>query len=250
MIICFSGTGNSRAVAVELGRFVHGGFREINAAFFDNPVVDLRGDKTVVWVFPVYSWGVPPVVRNAMKTIRFDSNDAVHHAVMTCGDDAGYAGKMFQADLRRRGFRPGGLSTVIMPNTYVCMKGFDVDSPDVVRKKIAAMPARVAAIAADLGGVDVVRGKYPFVKTRLVYPWFVRHAMNPAGFHATDQCIGCGRCAGVCPMQNIAMNDRQPVWRDNCAFCLECYHICPRHAVAYKNATEHKGQYLYENHEI
>lgn len=43
---------------------------------------------------------------------------------------------------------PPRILSVIMPNTYVLMKGFDVDTPEVADAKLKAMPDRVAHIAA------------------------------------------------------------------------------------------------------
>lgn len=89
-----------------------------------------------------------------------------------------------------------------------------------------------------------VPGGMAWLKTRLIYPWFVRHSMSPRPFRHTDACIACGACMRACPMANISADALgRPVWADDCAFCLACYHACPRHAVAYGHTTDKKGQY-------
>lgn len=260
MIACFTGTGNSLMVA-----------RLLAESLGEDPgaVVQLRGEmllhpadtslttgrsEVVVWVFPVYSWGIPPVVEAFMTNVGMAGSmpHAVHHAVLTYGDDAGLTPKLWRKILTSRGARPGGVYGVQMPNTYVLMKGFNTDPAHVEEMKLRLAPGRVEEIArkikANPRGVwetDVKSGHFAWIKSRIIYPWFVRNAMSPKPFHSTDQCIGCGLCARSCPMENITMTtSRRPEWSDRCALCLRCYHICPVHAVAYGKATLGKGQYI------
>ena len=133
-----------------------------------------------------------------------------------------------------------------MPNTYTLMKGFDVDTPDLAARKLSEAVGRVRDIAAAIkndGPSELVRGSFPWVKSAVIYPWFVRFAMSPKPFHAKGGCISCGLCARGCPMRNIRMVGETPVWGNNCALCLRCYHYCPRNAVAYGDKTVGKGQW-------
>lgn len=252
MIICFSGTGNSAAVASRLSRSL--GNEEVvmlrGELLTDNtPELQCDGER-VVWVFPTYSWGVPPVVVGFMRRVKIaGGTGAVHHMVTTCGDDIGRADEQWSRIAESRGWRTGGRWSVQMPNTYVCMKGFDVDRKSLEREKLAAMPQRVETIAGAIAGgsdaTDVVRGGWSRLKTAVIYPWFIRFAMSPGKFLVTDECIGCGICARGCPTCNITLDSdsHRPEWGDNCAMCLRCYHYCPVNAIAYGKTTRGKGQY-------
>ena len=244
MILVFSGTGNSLYVAELLA----------SPSCLDDRVVrfpesvQAKPGERVVWCFPVYSWGVPPVVIKWMQTVAPGlKGSGRHYAVMTCGDDTGNTPGQWRRLVRKLGFEPATAFSVQMPNTYVLMKGFDTDPAEVAKEKIAAAPARVRLIADhiknDTPGDMCVRGSWPRVKSGIIYPWFVRYAMSPRPFHPTEQCVGCGLCARTCPLKNITMIDNRPAWGDNCALCLRCYHICPHHAVAYGKATKDKSQY-------
>ena len=250
MIILFSGCGNTAKVADELSRLTADSVLRLTPAMLRSgavaPSIEATGPR-VIWAFPVYSWGVPPVVRRFIRNVRLRAAYGIPHImVATCGDDAGACADMWRRDIEARGWNAFRAFSVQMPNTYVMMRGFDVDSPEVAARKLAAMPSRVGEIVSEIdspGADDVVRGSWPRFKTHVIYPGFVRYAMSPKPFHATDACIGCGACVRHCPMANISLSEGKPRWGSECAFCLGCYHVCPLNAVAYGRATAGKGQY-------
>ena len=248
MIICFTGTGNSRYVACELARLLG----EDDIVMLGNgdcrPLSHVT-DSRAVWVFPTYSWGVPPVVARAMR-MSSCSPGTVNYMVTTCGDDTGLIAAQWRRLMRGRGTTATAYS-VIMPNTYTLMRGFDVDAPEVAAAKLAAAPARIAGIArriaARIPGDDMHTGRFAWFKSRVIYPWFVRFAMSPRPFAADpERCTRCGLCARSCPCMNISVGrNALPQWGSDCALCLRCYHICPAHAVGYGKATDGKGQYMF-----
>lgn len=252
MILCFSGTGNSRLVARQLQGHLGGEVVELSGQRLLQPwteVLEVPAGEPVVWVCPVYSWGLPPVVAKFIRRSKIKgAHEARHFLVCTCGDDVGCADNRWRKLVGRRGWSPRGAFSVMMPNTYVCMTGFDTDSPGVAAEKIAAMPGRVEEIVKKIRGdfaeSDVVRGRYAWLKTWVVYPLFRVTCMSPGPFRATEACTACGLCARSCPMDNISMADGCPVWGRDCAMCLRCYHQCPAHAIAYGKETAGKGQYV------
>ena len=252
MIICFSGTGNSAAVASRLSVLLDDESLVLLRGEIltgEKPALTLKGER-IIWVFPTYSWGVPPVVADFIGRVEIAGADNVpHFMVTTCGDDIGRTDRIWQRLIGMRGWSTAGRWSVRMPNTYVCMKGFDVDSKRVEGEKLGAMPSRVADIAGAIIGrpdaVDVETGSWAWIKTKLIYPWFRRYAMSSKSFRVSDACIGCGACERGCPTENIRLNagTKRPEWDDNCALCLHCYHYCPTNAIAYGKNTGGKGQY-------
>ncbi len=257
MILYFSGTGNSRAVAEMLATILGEHAEPVTPAMRGGVISLPDSESHIVWVYPIYSWGVPPYILEIVRTVRIEGHDdIVHHAVVTCGDDCGLADRMWRKALSSRGWRDGAMMSVQMPNNYVSLPGFDVDSAGVEEAKLAAYPEHVREIAERLRKdekiTDIVRGSFALIKTRVIYPWFVRHAMSPSRFSVTDACVSCGRCATHCPLGNIVMHPShgnpkalRPAWGNDCAGCLGCYHICPVHAVNYTSATRDKGQYYF-----
>lgn len=250
MLITFSGTGNSLAVSRRLGARLGGETVTLENRMLLKPeetVLEVAAGEPVIWVCPVYSWGIPPVVERFIRRVRFKgAHQSPHFLVVTCGDDIGYADNCWRQLIGRRGWSPRGSFSVTMPNTYVLMKGFDVDSPGTESRKMEEMPARVdavaSAIARGFSGDDVVRGNAAWIKTYVIRPFFNIFCTSPRPFHSSGACVGCGKCSRGCPLENITMKEGRPQWHNHCALCLRCYHICPEHAVEYGKATRSKGQ--------
>lgn len=151
MIIYFSGTGNTRHCALTLAGLLGDSVHELSPAELLAPEAtefDLAGER-IVWAFPTYSWGMPPVVARFIAKARFGKNicGAKHYMLTTCGDDMGYTDSQWRRLMKRRNLTAAGAYTVIMPNTYTLMKGFDVDSPEVAKAKVEASAERLEAIA-------------------------------------------------------------------------------------------------------
>ena len=216
MIFCFSACGNTALVAHRLAGILG---EKVTMITNNAPrSYDVDTHRRVIWAFPVYSWGLPREVRDYIRTVRIIGGETKDHfMVATCGDDAGLADKIWAKSIAGRGWRPIAAHTVIMPNTYVNLPGFDVDKVTLANEKLSEAPERIEEIA---------------------------HASSPKPFKAEAHCIGCGKCSRSCPMGNIAIVNSIPQWGNNCTMCMACYHHCPYHAVAYGKITRKKGQYL------
>lgn len=230
MIHCFSGMGNSAAVANRLEL-------RLPPDFADD-----------VWVMPVYSWGIPPVMLRHLE--KLDLSGKVCHLVCTCGDDTGNIDRQWRRLVESRGGEAGAVFSVRMPNTYVCLPFMDVDSEAVRERKLREAAARVDYIASRLAGggreTDIRRGALPRFKSGVIYPLFFRRLMKADKFHHSSSCRACGECMRLCPNGNISKGeDGMPRWGADCAFCLRCYHVCKAHAVVYGKETRNKGQYLH-----
>jgi len=252
MIICFSGTGNTRSVADHLSSPLGDEVFMLSTDLMREPekIMLKVPDGRLIWAFPIHGWGLPLIVGRVIKDMRIlGQADVVHHFVCSCGDDIGYADKVWRTELAARGWRTGSAFSVQMPNNYVAFPGFDVDSREVMQEKLDKMPERVKAIAMALergeNAVDVVRGLFPRIKTYVI-GWYFRHFLTGTKpFRADDSCVGCGKCARNCPLGCIDIVNGKPRWEDKCTMCLRCYHLCPCHALRYGGSTKGKGQYLH-----
>ncbi len=248
MIFSFSGTGNSRAVASTLARLTGDSIALINDTA--PSTVTLGKHEALGLVFPVYAWGMPRVVENFLSRLTLLGEDTPYiYMVCTCGDDIGRTDRLVARMLRRKALTLSAAWSIVMPNTYTALPGFDTDPTDLVQEKLATARERISAIAPLInarqrGITDVKPGAMPGVKTYVLRPLFNAFLTSPRRFRTTAACVGCGKCIAACPLQNITpQTDRRPTWGKNCTSCFACYHACPLHAVEYGSATRGKGQW-------
>lgn len=263
MIFYFSGTGNSLWVARRLSQALGGG---APAAVADelrkaggNGVCEyvLEEGEPLILVFPVHSWGPAVMMLRFVRRLRIrDYGGQPVYAVCTCGDTCGLTDRMMKEALARRGLPLNACWSVRMPNNYILMKGFGVDSDEVAAAKLASAPQEADAVAkAIMDGSSIadgagyrhyVTGTKPWLKSRVVNPLFRRFMAGPGSstkFHASDACIGCGLCASVCPTGTVTMQDGRPVWGRGCVQCTACIHRCPVRAIDWGTLTRSQGRY-------
>lgn len=239
MVYFFSGTGNSEFVARRLAGLLGDGIVQIE------PSSVVERDGRVGLVFPVYAWGLPQVVERFLACNRERLDGQYVYAVLTCGDDVGYADRVLAKAVDGR---LDAVFSVAMPNTYVCLLGFDVDSREVARAKVADTLKRLPSLAADIearkAAVEVCRGSMPWLKTYVMRPLFNRFLVTDKYFHTNARCMRCRRCERECPLGNIATDrEGRVVWKhERCTGCLRCYHHCPAGAVQFGWFTKNKGQ--------
>lgn len=245
MIFYYSATGNTRYAA----RYLAGRLGTSAIDILDCGDIP-SSDGPVGLMCPIYCWGIPPVFRRFLeRLIPSVPADSYLFAVSTCGDEAGTAMKTLDRFLNeRRGKGADGMWSLQMPNTYVLLPGFDVDSEKVERAKLEKAPQRLDDIAAminrrERGVYDVVEGSVPALRSA-VFPLFERWGVTPKWWSASEGCIGCGRCSRICPAKNVAMTDGHPVWGNVCFSCCACFHCCPAKAISYSWFTRGKSQYL------
>ena len=249
MIFYFSGTGNSRWVAKEL------------ASFFDEKVVSIDNDSVgcsynigeterVFFVFPVHSWGPAVLVSQFIESIRLNGyKDQKIYFIATCGDECGYTDDIIRKILEKRSMQLTKGYSLIMPNNYILLPGFDVDSKELEKEKLERAPELlneiIGSISRHLESDLYKKGSLPFLKSRIIYPLFKKYAIGKNSFYAKDNCTSCGLCEKICPTKTISMKNRRPAWSDTCVQCVACIHKCPVRAIEYGKITEKKGRYFY-----
>lgn len=255
MLFYFSGTGNSRWIASEVAKIqkeslisIAGEMKKQNNSF----EYTLQENEAVGFVFPIYSWAPPAIVLDFIRKVKFiNCRNPYFFFICSCGDDIGLTHQVLRKEGKAKGWEWSAGFSVIMPNNYVLMAGFDTDPQNVMRKKLAdAVPAleRINKyIARRVTPVfEYHPGSFAFIKTRLINPLFNKFQITARPFYATDACVACKLCEKACPVANITVKEK-PVWGNNCTSCLACYHVCPRNAVQYGKVSKGKGQYFNPN---
>ena len=250
MIFYFSGTGNTRFVAKEIAAgigedllFIPDLIREEKYEFA------LQPGETVGFCFPTHGWQPPRIVREFIKKLKI--NTSYCWALTTCGDNMGEAMTILNKDLEVVGLKATTMFSVIMPESYVCLPFMYTDTEEKERQKIATakeqLPHIIECIRERKEGVEELeKGGTPRLYSYVIGAYFNARMVNDKKFTVDDDvCIKCGKCAKVCPVDNIT--GTPPVWNHNgrCTSCLACYHYCPTHAINFGKITRKRGQYFF-----
>lgn len=252
MILYFSATGNTKWIAQQLSTFISDSriysITNIESDIFET----INEGEALGFCFPIHAWGIPePMVRfiqHLSKTKRIP----YIYMVCTCGDDCGKVHLQFKRILKKLGHRPNYMASIQMPNTYVNLPGFDVDTDETVQNKKRKAAETIQHIAQQVKqnkqGCYVYQGTFPWFKSTVLKYAFKRFLVKDKYFTLTDDCIGCGKCVKTCPSNNMMMEGNHPVWIHNgdCTTCMACYHHCPRHAIRFGKHTDKKGQYYFK----
>lgn len=240
MIFYFSGTGNSKWVAEEIAK----GLGDIAYDITKLKVVEnIKKEKNIGLVFPVYAWGVPEAMIKFAKKIP--KTEAFTFGVCTCGEDAGLSMKKLS-----KIYHLDSSYSLAMPNNYLI--GSELEDEETVREKIKFSKVKVERIIADIGlgrkVYDVHEGSKAGLKSSFVNKGFNQFARSTKSFSVNENCIGCGLCEQNCPAKTIKLVDNKPTWGKKCYQCLKCINLCPKEAIQYGKNTENRKRYSIEKY--
>ncbi len=251
MIYYFSGTGNSRHIAKHIAKLTS----DTTKSICDTPFVP-TDDACIGLVLPVHAWHAPTIFQDFI--LKYLHKLVLHpspyiYMIATCGDDIGRTEELVVKQLSIIGHKLSAAFSLIMPDSYIGLPGFDVNADEVERRKVEQALALLPAIAQDINERRPARrtkpGPFPWVKSHVLRPAFYRYFAGSRLFSTTDACIGCKKCARICPTHNISFEKNRPQWGKNCANCLACYHVCPEHCIVFGKFSRGKGQYRLLLHE-
>ena len=255
MILWYSGCGNSRFVADTLAHELgDDNMVFIPEAARQGTTLEFGPDDVLGIVFPVYSWSVPKLVSEFLRTDRVKGKPAYIFAACTCGDETGLTEKHLRKDLKKQNLTLDAFFSFQMPETYVNLPGFKLDTPENAELKINGTKENLNEAVRLIsqrakGNFDKLKGGSSFLKSNILKPLFYGLLITDRKFRVSDSCIGCGICAKNCPLQNITIENDRPHWNGHCTNCMSCYHRCPKNAINFGKATIGKGQYYYKQGE-
>lgn len=246
MILYYSATGNSKIVAQYLAKRLDD--KILNIVDLDGNLLSNSHFDKIGIVFPVYGWNIPLLIQRFLKKTGKLLNTNYLYFVITCGDDVGMIDKQLSKLLHQSNSIPfDAIFSVTMPNTYVCLPGFDVDKKAVRQQKLHNLERKITSLSTHIKKrhniILLTRGIMPRMKTYVLGKLFLKFLITDKPFQATDNCTLCGTCKNICPQKNISMDNKNIRWNHNCIGCLACYHHCPHKAIQFGKLTQKKGQY-------
>lgn len=244
MIAYFSGTGNSRYAAQRLAAQLGDSLLCLNDRIRADDFRPVCVDGRLVIVTPTYAWRIPRVVQHWLLKTELQGVKQVWF-VMTCGSEIGNAARYNRALCAKKGFVCMGTAGIVMPENYIAM----FSAPDEKRAHTIVTRAQpvIDCLAACIRDAQTFSAPRLTLSDRLmsgpVNPIFYSFYVKAKAFIVSDACVGCGKCAKLCPLHNITLQAGKPVWGSRCTHCMACICYCPVEAIEY--GTKSLGQPRY-----
>ena len=213
MVLCFSGTGNSRYLARRIAEGLDMPLCDLNACIKAGDTAPVQTGRDVVLVTPTYAWRIPRVVSEWLGKTALTGAQRIWF-VMDCGSEIGNAAGYNRKLAAQKHLQYMGTAQIIMPENYIAM--FNAPQKEQARSIVEqAEPALQKVLTQLRAGQEFPPPRenlYDRFMSGPVNPVFYRFFVKADAFRATNASIGCGKCAELCPLNNIRLENGKPVW--------------------------------------
>lgn len=235
--IYFSGTGNSK-YCVE--RFLQTCSPGAEAVSIESPdiIQKLHEDQELVIGFPVQYSNLPKILRDFVVANSGLWHDKRIFVIATMGLFSGDGAGTLARQLRKYG-------AVIIGGLHLKMPDNICDEPMLKRPLYKNQQLlKKAELKIERAAASFVKGSPPqeglsplaflvgLFGQRLYFCNKTRSYSNKLKIDA-EKCIGCGKCAQLCPMKNIALGSENGYVKPGaqCTMCYRCVNKCPAQAI-------------------
>lgn len=234
-LVYFSPTETTQSVLHVIARSMDTEVVEHNVTDYASRDIKLEfgPDELVIFGFPVYGGRVPQTFCERLNGMKGRNTIAV--LIATYGNRE-YEDALLECKnlVRDNGFRPIGAAAVVTEHSVI--RSIAAGRPDAkdsvfIEDFRMKLKKKIAAITPEENLAELsVPGKEPYVK-RIKLP------MAPA---ASASCTACGLCVKKCPVGAISMQNPRKTDKEKCIGCMRCARVCPqkaRHVLKIKMAA-------------
>lgn len=246
MILYFSATGNTEFIARELAKQLEDDCINLLDRVKTNDYTTLYSEKPYIICAPVYVCEMPRFMSKYLKKQTFTGNKDVYF-IFTSGGYCGISGQLAKSMFRKKKMNYRGHAEFKMPRNYVANDAYPMLSTEEIEKRIVDSHEMLDSVVANIKAGNKLTARHIFLFETLITvpfnPVWCKLKLRAKDFFSTDKCVGCGKCVKLCPLNNISLKEKKPVWEDNCTHCMACIGNCPTKAIEYGNITQDKEQY-------
>ncbi len=197
---------------------------------------ELAKRDMLVFGYPVYFSNAPKIVRDFIANNKTSFNGKKVYIIATMGLFSGDGTGCTARLLHKCGATIVGGLHLKMPDCIgdeKLLKKPLEENRALVRKaeiKIAAAVTKLKHGKPDKEGLSIFYHMAGLFGQRL---WFHKKTATYKEKPNVDKdkCIGCGKCAAICPMSNIDIVDKKAVSNKRCTLCYRCFSHCPTKAL-------------------
>lgn len=248
-IYYFSSTGNSleiaRKIAIKLENCT------IRSMAIQPPNEPVGGsNESIGFVFPVFYIGLPRLVKQFVERLNIAQGTYCFAFINFGGNGANTLG-MLDDILKLKGISLSLAEGVKMPGNYIIH--YPAYNPEKVQELIKAAESKVDKVAQSIANAErkPVKRKAQILSKIANYIYLYKNiAKWDKKFVVNSECNGCGLCSKLCPVDNIEIENRHPVWQHHCEHCLACIQWCPCEAIQYGENTIGRKRYHNPNVKI
>ena len=243
MIFYFTGTGNSHAAAMQLQYRLGGRLINITDCMQKGTFSFEAGeDEPVGIVCPVYFGGLPSIVNDFLLNLEFTNKPTYIYGLLTFGGRLFGAREVLETKLSERGLTLSAAWSVTMPANFAIL--YEPTNEEKADIMLDEADDKLQEIISQIQKRAEVKDFDPEMLKESEKHYKMYEEMRKTGpFYTDDSCIGCGVCAGRCPVKAIEMKDGTPTWvKDTCVFCMSCLRC---NAIQYEDKL--KGRYRYRH---
>lgn len=243
VIYTFTSTGNSLEITRLIAKNI--GNCEIKPIQPIVPDEAIGGtDMSIGFVFPVFYIGIPRIVKNFIENLNILPETYCFAYI----------------SFNEYGFDTLGSIDDILKKKELCLSYADeVKMPGNFLLMYQALPFEKTEIRiknamrkVEKFATDIVSGVKRPIKRNVISKLLTKIANRSLykniaewdnKFKVSDRCTSCRTCVKVCPVSNIRIDNKYPVWLHHCERCLRCIHWCPCEAIQYGKKTIGRRRY-------
>lgn len=245
MILYFSGTGNSEYAAKRIGKEINDEAINLFDKIRSRDFSEMHSNSPWVIVAPTYAWRMPRIVQEWLENTKLAGSKDIYF-VLTCGGNIGNAGKYLEKLCTTKQMNYFGCMEILFPENYIAMftAPTQEDALEIISQSESVMNKAALLIKSNKTFLQPVLTFKDKMNSGIVNDMFYSMYVHAKKFYATDACISCGKCVSVCPLNNIHLENKKPMWGKSCTHCMACICRCPTEAIEYGEHSKGMARYI------
>ena len=246
MILYFSGTGNTKFVAEYIADHIGDQCISLNDVLKYKKPLEFHSEKPFVFAAPIYAWGYPRIIEKLIERAKLTGSRRIYF-VASMESQTGDCDKMLWRIADKKNMRFMGFCGIPMPNNYVY--GGNVPTTGEAEDKITHSLRYLEELSDKIETRAFITkiDETPFssVLSVPVNKMFNQFMISSRSFIVSGQCMACGQCVKVCPVNNIRISPGGvPHFGRSCLNCYACINRCPAEAINIGKRTMRTRRYV------